>query len=202
MGCEYPINVNKKYYGTVKNLIGVLKKIQNYKPNAPNDNKFELFLILTSSIPKFTKILKSYDALNSRTFDNINVVQNIEKALRDYQFNEEIKILSNFKDCEDLIQKEELNEFIFCDNDFIENFSLNDEYIERKKVKITNSNKQILFKVSLKSLFFSSTDTEGFFRFNKEEDNCHSKVKGESINNMEKSSMNEGDIVEKDSDLI
>ena len=163
----------------VTNAVNALKalKLINNKIKGKNFNQDNFYLITAKSIPKFLKKIEEFETKNNTLINNI---ENFEDSnLRDFFQNykrEQFIFLDNFAECWHLIKKSvEENLFIIADVSFMDNMSMDDESIIKKKVAIEvnvqNNFRRIAFGFSKKKIAFEEIENKILYKFVESDDN-------------------------------
>ena len=168
-------NENKKYnnnyidaYISIKEMILLLKPFNTVSLNA--------YLISTSTIPNFIKIIKSLNILDFIIKGkNLQLHESkLRKQLNKYELEKNIKIIYDYNDFSNIIDfidpKE--NEFIIVDELFCRTMKIDDYFDEGKKIKINidreNSKYEIISKNIKNTLvYFEEKKEVGFYKFTK-----------------------------------
>ena len=173
---------SKQFFNAYLSIENVLfKKIypENYKSNE------KVYLISTKSILNFIKILNDnniFEDFHDRFLENKNLNIEKEKKLKEEFKNFSLRqvipiIYSNYPDCKEIFEKQENNEFIIVDGDFIRNFKISDTKF--KYVNIVNIIKieeyyliTIKFPITEELIIAKEkVDKAGFFEFIELEEN-------------------------------
>ena len=164
MGCLSGINgeeitiENNPYYDSFLNM---RKNIEYLKDN--HNIKIEKYLIKTTSIPNFIRIIKESGILS-----NMRNKKELMKKLNDYTLETNIEIISDYEEGKNLLSKEEDNEFIIVDKKFLEKMKAT--YIDdlnEKKVKVFREKKnlKVRFVASHEELVITDENNYGFYKF-------------------------------------
>ena len=105
----------------------------------------EVYLINAKTIPNFISIIKRYYGNEEK----------LKKHLADYELEKGIKVYSSYKECIDVANNKEENEFIIVDKEFIEKMNIKDSYpvnleVDGGKSKITFPVSQFLINIKQK----------------------------------------------------
>ena len=136
-------NFEKKYYSFKKTL----KKINKENHSTLND----IYLLSVKSIPNFIKFIEQEEILkNLNTDNNDNDKQIKEKFFsnnKPYGLDEEIIIYDSYQNCKNIAEenKDNENEFIMVEKDFIELIKTNNDKLINKKVILNISEMEIKF---------------------------------------------------------
>jgi len=190
-------------YLIIKNFL--VEYLYGNKTISSKDN-LEVYLIKTSSIPKFIKIIKEvFKTVKSET-DLKEAEDNLKERLEDYQIEKKVEIYDSYQPCLDIIKNNSGNEFIIVREDFINNFEIDDG--ENKKVQIIEIDKN---NHSIKVKFLASQQIlnleeikgqRGYFQFSEIKEKTlvkqseeESKVSGTIISQPEEESKVSGTII-------
>ena len=123
---EKDINIAKKYI-SFKNT---LKKIKEKKESSLND----IYLVKAKSIPIFIKLIEDPEVLidiNTNNNDEKTFIEDIyERKNENNGIDKDIIIYNSYQDCIKIIEKNDENEFIIVEKDFIE--LINNKLINNK----------------------------------------------------------------------
>ena len=146
------------YFKAYLNLKSITLNIKNKKIN-----KIRAFLIATKTIPNFTELIKDSKVLESYD-DNISKCENtLKKSLKQYKLEKRIKIINNYKECKNLIEKE--NEFIIVSDCFLKEMKIDSKDKDEVNIILNDVEKmEIEFPVSKKRLSFKEKSI-GFYKF-------------------------------------
>ena len=164
MGCLSGINgeeitiENNPYYDSFLNM---RKNIEYLKDN--HNIKIEKYLIKTTSIPNFIRIIKESGILS-----NMRNKKELMKKLNDYTLETNIEIISDYEEGKNLLSKEEDNEFIIVDKKFLEKMkATNISNLDDKKVEVFREKKdlKVRFIASHEELVIIDDNNYGFYKF-------------------------------------
>ena len=148
------------YFKAYLNLKSITLNIKNKKIN-----KIRAFLIATKTIPNFTELIKDSKVLESSD-ENISKCENtLKKSLKQYKLEKRIKIINNYKECKNLIEKEKENEFIIVSDCFLKEMKIDSKDKDEVNIILNDVEKmEIEFPVSKKRLSFKEKSI-GFYKF-------------------------------------
>ena len=153
-------------YLIIKNFL--VEYLYGNKTISSKDN-LKVYLIKTSSIPKFIQIIKEvFKTVNSEK-DLIEAENILKKRLNAYQIEKKVEIYDSYQSCLGIIKKNSENEFIIVREDFINNFEIEDG--EDKKVQIVeidknNHSMKVKFLASQQILNLEEINGQrGYFQF-------------------------------------
>ena len=148
-------------YKSMKEIILLLNNFEEVSINA--------YLISVNTIPNFINIIKSLNILDFLKTKN-NELNELESKLNDclknYKLEKEIKIINNFKDCNNLPNND--NEFIIVDELFCRVMKIDQYYEENKKVNIYIDEKKFKYEIRFYSneiIDFREQQNTGFYKF-------------------------------------
>ena len=183
MGCSgYPReNKNEEYFKAYISLKSMTLKIKDH-----NILDEEAFLITTKSIPIFIGLINKSNALKHLT-DSPKYDKRLLEYFKTYKLEKKINIICNYKDCSDLIQKEEENEFIIVDYNFFKAMEIDKEYKSSVYIQINKDKKndemKIFFPTSHKLLYFEEKSI-GFYKFKNIDYNSNQEFISNSRNSL------------------
>lgn len=138
MGCF--CDDSNKYFLAYENI----KSVHNLIKNDALNSQSNLFLISTKSIRNFIEIMNNSKVLSpSDESELLEYEKNLKKSLIKYE-QETFKIYSDYKKCLSIIDKQEMNEFIIVNEDFMKNMRYPIEEKNEVKLIVKDKNAHIL----------------------------------------------------------
>ena len=136
MGCtcyNYYVCNNKVY----ENFKKTFKKLKERRPQKLEN----IYLLSTNSIPKFVQFINQQVVLTNLHSDNNRDDSEFRNCLSndiDYELFQNIKSYDSYQSCKDIAErnKDDENEFIIVEKDFIESINSNDDRLINRKVKL------------------------------------------------------------------
>ena len=165
-------NQKNKYFDAYKEFKTVYTSLIN------NNNRESLFLIKTSSITNFLKLIKDSNIMNNL---NENNLEELEKNLllnfcKQYNSDKEIKIFSDYSECESLLIEGNIkeNEFIMVNKAFLDNMST--KITDGMEVNVNTLQKKIKFNLGNELDYKEKENDPGIFIFIEKENQILKKT--------------------------
>ena len=158
-------------YKSFENNINHMKELKKFSK--------DVYLISTKTIPKFISIIKKYYGNERKLKDNF----------ADYELEKNIKVYSSYKECINVVNNKEENEFIIVDKEFILKMDIRDSY--PVNLEVDGGNPHIIFPVSQFLINIKQKDNElGIYEFfiDKDEFNPSTIVKMQNNENKKQTS--------------
>ena len=159
-------------YKSFENNINHMKELKKFSK--------DVYLISTKTIPNFISIIKKYYGNEKK----------LKKNFADYEFEKNIKVYSSYKECINVVNNKEENEFIIVDNEFILKMDIRDSYpVNLEYDGVDGANPKIIFPVSQFLINIKQKDNElGIYEFfiDKDEFNPSTIVKMQNNENNKK----------------
>ena len=154
-------NQKNKYFDAYKEFKTVYTSLIN------NNNKESLFLIKTSSITNFLKLIKDSNIMNNLNEKNLEELEkNLQLSFcKQYNLDNEIKIFSDYSECESLLKEGNIkeNEFIMVNKAFMDNMGI--KITDGMEVSVNTLQKKIKFNSGNELDYKEKENDAGIFIF-------------------------------------